>query len=236
MLLSQSNNLRVENVFTIFRIDNMKKINGYCLESIDYAESIKGTFENGHLHGSVKISYNFNRNLHDSFYFDLAKVKNPYREMSMEISEFRHGFRHGISRKWNSKNQLTHVGYHNIYIMSRTWSRIGDFIVYSDESFIKSWQNDHTEHDFIMNLSSGDGYAGNYMRHFGLFDAKFKVTVLKEGFTLDCLPKPKWKDAEPVELLISVKENEIMVKNDKEAKCSVSEEKPLADTLQGMIK
>ena len=206
------------------------KVDKICLRVGSHIQTIVGTFVNGTLEGSAKITFNDNFNVTDtSVYFDLSKAKNPLMQSKTKILNFRNGIQYGLSRNWDRQGNLNQIGYQNFQLMSHTWSKIGNYLVYSNEAFLRNDSTD-SEFDFTMNMKNGSSYIGKYHRHLGVFITEYQVKLTEKFDNESCLPKPEYDNEKKVGLIINLKYDLIYSKNIK-PECFTNDAK-IGDTLE----
>ncbi len=79
-------------------------------------KEVVGSFKNGTLHGLGKITLS---------------------DKSVIIAHFRNGSYYGFYRKWDPTGTLQIAGYWNVYKQGKTWRRLNDHLVVTDESIVK---------------------------------------------------------------------------------------------------
>ena len=202
----------VEFLYNLFRIDLEHLVENTCLKVPQNVESIVGTFVNGTLEGPAKITMKNDTLNGTAPYFGLARSVNLLSEVKYEIANFKNGTKNGLSRTWNKFGKLNHISYKIPYIMSYTWAKVGNFLVYSNEAFLVT-PFAKTEPDFLMDLKAEQSYIGRYQKHFDVFSIEYEVELTENMDTNQCILKPNWTKKSAKVEIISLRDGQTVKSN-----------------------
>ena len=144
--------------------------NGTCLRySLNNLREVVGNFQNGSLTGNAKLTFKNGEKI-------IVGLKN--------------GVFYGLFRQWDANGVLNLVNFYNQFIISHSWKRIGNFLIFTNEARIKP--SKVKELDFVVDLNTKKSYVGFNNQVFLLLENVLEAEMVGFEQTDSCLPKPEW--------------------------------------------
>ncbi len=168
---------------TNHRLDNAIGFQDVCFVGNSVSgkriKSVVGTFVNGILEGSAKLTFN---------------------DGSATIANFKDGFFFGHRRDFGPDKMLSSLSYHHYRVNSKHWFRLNNYLVLVDDRFVQDKKKNEESLDIAIPMDGNDEVlVGTYQSHYETLvnvhsaDIFIEDNTDKDKRTPPCLLKIRYK-------------------------------------------